>query len=145
MTKDVLISFKGSQQDEDNKENFEFLTEGKFYKKGGHYYITYQESELTGMKGTTTTLKVDKDSGIVTMMRFGENNTHLIFEQGKTHICCYETGYGGLSIGVCAEYVDIDIDETGGQLACKYTIDVNNSMLSVNDFNITVTERNVHK
>ena len=33
MTKDVLISFKGSQQDEDNKENFEFLTEGKFYKK----------------------------------------------------------------------------------------------------------------
>ena len=97
------------------------------------------------MKGTTTTLKVDTNSAIVTMMRFGENNTHLIFEQGKTHTCCYETGYGGLSIGVCSDYVDIDISENGGQLSCKYTIDINNSMLSVNNFNITVTERNGHK
>lgn len=145
MNKQVLISFKGCQEDDQDKDNFEFLTEGKFYKKGEHFYISYAESELTGMKGTTTTLKVDKQNSVITMMRFGENSTHLVFEQGKTHTCCYETGVGALTVGVSSGYVDIDIDERGGKLAAKYTIDINNSMLSTNNFLITVTERNAQK
>lgn len=142
MNKEVLISFIGSQDDGEDVEKIELFTEGKFYLKGGHYYVSYAESTLTGMEGTTTTLKVDIENKIITMMRFGSNSTHLIFQQGKKHTCCYETGYGALSVGVCAEYVNIDINENGGKLSAKYTIDINNRLMGTNDFNITIKERN---
>ncbi len=142
MNKEVLISFKGTQSNGEERDKIELYTEGKFYKKGGHYYISYAESELTGMEGTTTTLKVDKESNIITMMRFGTNTTHLIFEKGKKHVCCYETGFGSLTVGVCSDDVDIDISDSGGSLSAAYTIDINSRTMGYNDFNITVTERN---
>ena len=142
MNKDVLISFTGTQSDGDAKDKIELYTEGRFYKKGNTYYVSYAESELTGMEGTTTTLKIDRESNVITMMRFGSNSTHLIFESGKKHLCCYETGYGALTVGVNSDYVDIDISEKGGKIAAKYTIDVNSRMIGQNDFNITITERN---
>jgi len=141
MNKEVLISFVGTQDDGEDCEKIELFTEGKLYEKGGHFYVSYAESSLTGMEGTTTTLKVEHEKNVITMMRFGTNSTHLIFEKGKKHICCYETGYGALSVGVHAEYVDIDLNENGGKLAARYSIDVNNRLLSVNDFNITIKER----
>lgn len=142
MNKDVLISFTGTQSDGDAKDKIELYTEGRFYKKGDTYYVSYAESELTGMEGTTTTLKIDRESNVITMMRFGSNSTHLIFERGKKHLCCYETGYGALTVGVNSDYVNIDISEKGGKIAAKYTIDVNSRMVGQNDFNITITERN---
>ena len=45
MNKEVLISFKGTQSNGEERDNIELYTEGKFYKKGGHYYISYAESE----------------------------------------------------------------------------------------------------
>ena len=68
MNKEVLISFKGTQNNGEERDKIELYTEGKFYKKGDHYYISYAESELTGMEGTTTTLKVDKKSNIIICM-----------------------------------------------------------------------------
>ncbi len=142
MNKEVLISFVGTQDDGEDCEKIELFTEGKLYEKGGNFFVSYAESSLTGMEGTTTTLKVDRENNIITMMRFGSNSTHLIFEKGKKHICCYETGYGALSVGVLAEYVDIELDETGGRLAARYSIDVNNRLLGNNDFDIKIKERN---
>ncbi len=141
MNKEVLISFIGNQDDGEDVEKIELFTEGKLYFKGGHYYVSYQESTLTGMEGTTTTLKVDKENNIITMMRFGSNSTHLVFQQGQKHTCCYETGFGALSVGVCAQYVKINLDETGGELSAKYTIDINNRQNGTNDFNIKIKER----
>lgn len=142
MNKKVLISFKGTQSDGAQRDKIELYTEGKFYKKGDHYYVSYAESELTGMEGTTTTLKIDKKSNIITMMRFGTNSTHLVFEKGKKHLSCYETGCGALTVGVCSEDVDIDISDSGGRLCAAYTIDINSRTMGHNDFNITITERN---
>ena len=70
MSKDVIINVKGTQIDTSSDTNtLELITEGKYYQKGNNYYITYKESEVTGMLGTTTTLKVG--DGVVTLMRFG--------------------------------------------------------------------------
>jgi len=58
VNKNVIISVKGVQTSENNDKNvLELVTEGKYYKKGNAYYVTYKESEVTGMEGTTTTLK----------------------------------------------------------------------------------------
>ncbi len=41
MSKDVIISVRGSQVAEDSDESvLELVTEGKYYKKGDTYFIT---------------------------------------------------------------------------------------------------------
>src|SRR4051812_30116461 len=99
MNKNVIISVKGTQTIVNQDTNvLELVTEGKYYKKGDAYFITYKESEVTGMVGTTTTLKImDKT---ITLMRFGSINSQFIFEQGQKHVSYYDTSYGAFTIGV---------------------------------------------
>ena len=47
------------------------MTEGKAYRKGESTYIVYEESEMSGMEGVKTTLRIDRD-GSVRMKRFGQ-------------------------------------------------------------------------
>ncbi len=70
MRKDVIIQINGSPKYEDaDGEEIELTTAGRFYRKNGSYYIMYKESELTGMEGITTTLKVEDKR--ITLMRNG--------------------------------------------------------------------------
>ena len=138
MKKDVLITLVGTQNNDGEKDKVELITEGSMCKKGDTYYITYKESELTGMDGTTTTVKVQDKK--VTILRFGTNNTQLIFEKGKHHVCCYDTMYGAISVGVWAQNVKIDLDDNGGEIFANYSIDVDNNLVGKNDFHMQVKE-----
>lgn len=140
MNKNVIISVKGIQVDNDNDENtLELITEGKFYKKGNNYYISYKESEVTGMQGTTTTLKVE--DGVVTLMRFGKVNSQFVFQKGQKHISSYETEHGNLTIGVYANNVDINIDDKGGEIRVGYQVEIANQSTGRIDFYMLIRER----
>ena len=135
MKKNVIISLKGSQQGEGNeKEEIELVTEGSYYREGTSHYITYNETEVTGLEGTTTTLKIEGNK--VTMLRYGQNNTQLIFEKGQRHLCCYETPFGAFTIGIKSDKVDIDLKEDGGVISAQYQIDINNNLSGLNNFHL---------
>lgn len=139
MNKNVIISVKGAQSAENQDTGtIELVTEGKYFKKGNDYYITYKESEVTGMKGTTTTLKVS--DGIVTLMRFGAVNSQFVFEQGRKHIAYYDTSYGAFTIGVFANEVDININDQGGEIKVDYHLEIDNSRHGENDFHMLIRE-----
>lgn len=54
--KNVMLKIKGKQSPRANEEDtIELITEGKYYDKGNSKYLVYQESELSGMEGCTTT------------------------------------------------------------------------------------------
>jgi uncharacterized beta-barrel protein YwiB (DUF1934 family) len=135
MKKNVIISLKGSQQGEGNeKEEIELVTEGSYYREGTSHYITYNETEVTGLEGTTTTLKIEGNK--VTMLRYGQNNTQLIFEKGQRHLCCYKTPFGAFTIGIKSDKVDIDLKEDGGVISAQYQIDINNNLSGLNNFHL---------
>ena len=136
MDKNVIISLKGIQNGDGN-DPIELVTVGKYHYKDNKHFITYEESEMTGMKGTTTTLTVEGDK--VTLMRTGSNNTQLIFEKGQRHVNCYETPYGSLSVGVRANNVQVSLGEEGGEISAKYELEVNNSVAGFNDFYMKFT------
>ena len=138
MKKDVIISLVGTQENDGDKDKIELITEGSFYRKGDDYYVTYKESELTGLEGTTTTLKVQGKK--VTMIRFGTNNTQLIFEKGQHHVCCYDTMYGAITVGVWANDVSVNIGDNGGEIYAAYKIDVDNNSIGNNDFRMQIRE-----
>ena len=56
MTDNVIISIKGTQVSaEGGPDEMELVTAGVLNQEGeGRYTISYEESELTGLEGTTT-------------------------------------------------------------------------------------------
>jgi uncharacterized beta-barrel protein YwiB (DUF1934 family) len=139
MKKYVIISVKGTQTSTNQDPNIlELVTEGKYYKKGNAYFITYKESEVTGMEGTTTTLKIS--DGVVTLMRFGSVNSQFIFERGQKHLSYYDTSYGTFTVGVYANEVDVKVDDEGGEIRVDYRLEIDNNKSGENDFHMFIRE-----
>lgn len=98
MTDNVIISIKGKQlYAESGPDEMELVTSGVLKRDSrGGFLVSYQESELTGLEGTTTKLHVH--GGRVTLLREGGVNSQMVFEEGRRHLSMYETPYGELHI-----------------------------------------------
>lgn len=139
MDKNVIISVKGTQAANDRNDGIlEFVTEGRYYKKDEAYYVTYDESDITGMNGTKTTLQVAE--GVVTLIRVGSVNSQFVFQQGQKHISYYDTEYGAFTVGVLANEVDIKIDDSGGEIRVGYQLEIDNNNSGNNDFYMLIRE-----
>lgn len=139
MNKNVIISVKGTQMPVNQDPTMlELVTEGRYYKKGNTYYITYKESEVTGLEGTTTTLTVA--GGVVTLIRSGTVNSQMIFEKGQKHMSHYDTGFGAFTIGVFASDVEIEVDDKGGEIWVDYQLEIDNNKSGENDFHMHIRE-----
>ena len=139
MKKGVIITIRGLQSYEDqDDDSVELVTNGLFYEKDGNFYITYKESELTGLGSTTTTVKIEPSR--VSVIRFGDTRSHMIFEQGEKHVSYYDTGVGALTIGISTRRIRNHITPQGGRLTIDYAMEINNSMTGENAFDITVRD-----
>ena len=137
MKQDVLITIKGTQHYDEDKDAVELLTKGRFYRKNGSYFICYDESEATGFEGTRTTLKIEDDR-CITMMRSGNNRSQLIIERGVRHQCSYDTGHGSMTIGVSGDKIVTQLTDDGGEVEFKYSLDLNATLTSENTVKIKV-------
>lgn len=139
MDKSVIISVVGNQNTENGDSNIlELITEGRYYKEDDAYFITYNESEVTGLEGTTTTIKIVDD--IVTLMRVGSVNSQFVFQKGRRHISYYDTLQGAFTIGVFANSVDVKMDDNGGEISVDYQIEIDNNKTGYNDFCMSIRE-----
>ncbi len=91
----------------DEPETVEINTVGRAARKDGRVEISYDETEVTGMEGSTTAVSfLEADSGIVTMIREGAVSTALVFEEGKRHHCVYNTPF--MPFQVCVHTLKVD-------------------------------------
>ncbi len=141
MEKPVIISVRGTQQSnpEEKEDVMELVTQGVLSgSQEEGYVLSYQESELTGLEGTTTTFLVEKDK--ITLRREGSINSEMIFQVGQRHLCLYETPYGGFMLGVNTQRAWSDLDQSGGSLSIRYIMEVENERVGENSFEIHVSE-----
>ena len=139
MEKDVVISIKGIQKYEDTDPDvIELVTAGRLTRVGESYTLSYQESELTGLEGTTTTFHITPER--ITLHREGTLNSEMIFQEGQKHFSLYETPYGGLMLGVNTHRAKADFGEDGGNLSIRYALEVDSQPIGENAFEIRVTE-----
>ena len=139
MEKDVVISIKGMQQYEDtDPDTIELVTAGRMQRVGKSYTLSYQESELTGLEGTMTTIQVEGEQ--VTLMRVGEFNTQMVFREGRRHLSMYNTPYGAMAIGVNTRHLLAELDDHGGNIEIDYCIEVDHAVASRNIFCIQFKE-----
>lgn len=136
----AIISLKGIQTGiEDETTTVELMSEASFYKRENSYYIVYKETQITGMDGTTTTIKISEDT--VSLIRFGSVCSKMIFKEGYSHASTYDTIYGSLDINVQANTVDVKISDEGGELYIDYDVEICGKKLGVNNFYIKVTPK----
>jgi len=139
MEKNVVISIKGMQKYENAEaDSVELVTEGRLLREGSSYTLTYQESEMTGLGGTLTTILVNGDQ--VTMMRAGEVNAQMVFQEGRRHLSMYNTPYGAMAVGVNTRHLLAEIDDHGGEIEVDYAIEIDHAIAGRNIFQIKVKE-----
>jgi uncharacterized beta-barrel protein YwiB (DUF1934 family) len=139
MKKLVVIAVKGMQKYENAEPDaVELVTEGWFQRDGARYTIAYEESELTGLDNTRTTIQADGDR--LTMVRMGEFNAQMVFQEGRRHLSMYNTPYGSMAIGVNTHHLLVDLNDQGGLIEIDYAIEVDHEVAGRNVFRITVKE-----
>lgn len=138
--KDVMIRIKGKQirRDQDDEE-MEFVTEGKLYRRNGTLYLLYDETELSGVPGCQTRLRLR--DGEIQMKRFGEgaDGTEILFEKGKRYTGFFDTPFGAIEMEVLTNKVDSNISEDGGgNIDIDYDISLKGLAEGRNVLNITL-------
>ncbi len=146
--KDIMIRMIGTQinrNDEADEDAVEFITEGKAYKKGSTMYIMYEETDMSGLEGVKTTLRIDGEKGGVRMKRFGSDltsGTVMDFQKGKRFNSIYDTPFGAFEMEVLTNKIinDIEPDNCTGNLFIDYEVALKGLSESRSLLNIEVTE-----
>lgn len=134
----VLLTIRSEQRYEDMEpDSIELMTEGVLEMTGdGRIILSYQESELTGLEGTTTAFEIRGSR--VTLTRTGGVNSQMVFEEGKQHTSLYETPFGELAIDIQTSRLRHSLTERGGLMDLRYSISVDHSVTGRNAFKIRV-------
>ena len=123
MKKPVILSIQGCQYySEQEPEVIELVTEGTMEYRDGGWDICYEESDLTGLAGVTTTFRLE--SGQVLLQRTGKLRSEMLFREGVSHDSLYQMEFGALMLTVCAKQIQANISERGGMVDLVYSIQI---------------------
>lgn len=136
----ILLKVRGEQYfDGVDPDATELTTEGTMELTEEGMILSYEETELTGMEGTTTTFTVTGPRVILT--RSGRVNSQMVFEEGQQHTSLYETPFGELSIDIQTSRLLHNLTERGGLMEIKYSIAVEHTVTGRNCFKIQVKRK----
>ena len=134
----VVLTITGSQRfGTDEPEKTSLVTEGTLEREGDILLLSYEESELTGMEGTRTTLKLEDRQ--VTMTRTGTHPAQMLFAEHKRHVGLYQTDVGSLAVSTHTSQLINDIGENGGKLSIDYTVEIDSNLAGTHRFEMAVT------
>ncbi len=138
--KKVLISVKTKQFVDGQPEVIELITEGEYDREKDGYVAYYEESEISGMEGTKTTLKIEDN--VFSIIRNGTTNSNLVFKKGLNHVSLYSTPFGALEVTVKPSKVIIDVDEDGGKVELEYKMEAAGLETIENALELNIKEKN---
>lgn len=119
-----MIKIHGLQRNQEGEENkIELSTMGSVYEKNSNIYVVYEETEISGMEGTTTTLKIEGNNRL-SMQRYGNTTSKMVFEEGKRHNSDYKTLYGDFKMEVITSLLNIklDVERLKGTIELHYDL-----------------------
>ena len=122
-------------------EPTEMFMEGRLVTNEKRVELLYEESELTGMEGSVTSIGFDRETPeLISMMRTGAVRTALTFESGKRHFCLYNTPYSDFE--VCVRTISVEnalLEE--GRIRLEYLIEIHGAQAEHCKMTINVKSR----
>ena len=137
MKKNVLLSIRGCQNYQGQEPDvIEMVTEGTLELQPDGWEISYEESELTGLKGVHTSFAAQ--NGVITLTRSGALNSQMVFQEGVSHDSLYQTEFGALLITVTARALQDTLSEQGGTVDLSYSIEIEQTAAGTIDYHLDV-------
>ena len=139
MMKDVVISINSIFSFEEGEEQrMEFTTDGYYFYEDQVGCLSYEESEVTGLEGTRTSLFVMPDQVVVD--REGTVTSRMVFKEGLKSDFQYATPFGSATMGINTRRIAQNMGSDGGSVEIDYVVDMEHVVASRNKFQITVKE-----
>lgn len=108
--------------------------------ENGRTEIRYDETEVTGMSGATTSISfVNGQPGVVSMYREGSVSTTLVFEEGKRHHCIYNTPFMPFEVCVHTLRVSNRLTEDG-TLDLDYIVEIRGAQAERTKFHLQLLQ-----
>ncbi len=105
-------------------DTMEMSVEGILTLENGKYEIKYEESDLTGMEGSETSISFYAgEPELITLTRYGNVETAMTFEAGKRHTSVYSTEAFSFEVCIKTNRVKNCISENGGIMELDYGLE----------------------
>ena len=98
------------------------VTPGDFYKIEDGFKVEYNETKISGMEGTKTTIIIRNNS--FDLIREGTTETKMEFENNKRTVSLYKTPYGVMDVKIDTKKLNININEDGGIINTMYILEI---------------------
>ena len=124
MTKEVLVSLKGlhAMQGE-NGEPVELISHGTYEEQNGFHMVQYEEVDEEDQEITRVTVIFSKEH--VEIIKQGQNNAQMVFEENIKTTNNYETPYGELIVGIDTTLIEVKETEEEITILLGYGMDMN--------------------
>ena len=137
--KKIMMKIVGKQASDGDTDQMEFVTEGELAERNGALYLIYEESEISGMPGCKTRLKIKGD--YISMKRLGTKTlpagTEMEFEPGRVFTGPYDTPYGSFEMEVVTNSVENTLTAEGtGSVHIDYKMSLKGLVESHNTLSI---------
>jgi uncharacterized beta-barrel protein YwiB (DUF1934 family) len=135
----VVVSVIGIQRDQAGEKNrLEMMTAGRHYQKNNIDYIRYDESAISGLEGTHTTLKIMEHC--LVLLRMGTVEQKMVFQQGLVEDSLYHTPFGDFQLSVRTNELKIQLNEGRGTIQVDYELMLDGQWQSANQLMIEIRE-----
>lgn len=122
---------------DEGEDKIEFFTAGTYTCSSKGCKVSYEESDGIGYEDCKVSITVK--NGVITVERTGPAASSLTIEKNVKHHCIYGTPFGDFTMGINTYDVQDTLNEAGGRLFFKYSIDINSDFVSENEMEILVT------
>lgn len=111
---------------------------GKYTVDGERVSISYNESEATGMEGSTTAVTfLASCPEVVSMVREGLVSATLVFESGKRHHCIYKTPF--MPFEICVRTLKVENFLLSlGSLTLDYVVEIRGAKAERTKFSMQI-------
>ena len=140
MKQKVMLSIQGRQYyAQQDPEVIELLTEGTLEFVDGAWNICYEERELTGLAGVTTTFRVEPQA--VKLVRTGGLRSEMHFQEGVRHQSLYQMDFGALMLTVCARQISATVSVDGGVVDLVYDVEIEHCEAGMVEYHLEITPK----
>lgn len=139
MMKDVVISIHSLTGLGEEEDSLDFVTDGLYSYADGVASLSYLETEVTGLEGTRTSVKVSPDKVVVN--RDGLVMSRMVFTPGQRSAFQYDTPIGTATMQMDTHRITQRFDERGGEMEIDYVLGLEHAVISRNRFRLNVREQ----
>lgn len=140
MKQEVLLSISGLQYEIDKDEAVEVISIGDYYYRNNKHYVVYDEIGENVKGVSSCTMKIDTNQ--IDIIKRGESNVHMVFEENIKNTTLYQTPFGELQVGIFTNKIKVTEEDDKIVAEIKYALDINYSHVSDCEIQIKITPRN---